>query len=119
VPKESSTTTTTGRWVSKPSSIRKGTIQLSARWKIRLPDDKRVLIYKGNIEAAKIMGKNGSPYDAEMVGVILTGEKVGEEKVVGRFRGDFLRMLDADEAKFITNDNDSGSSGSITLMPKE
>ena len=28
---------TTGRWLSKPSEIRRGTVQLSARWKARLP----------------------------------------------------------------------------------
>jgi len=103
-----------GRWVTKPSNIKKGSIQLSARWKVRLPEG--VFIYKGFIEASKIMGKDGSPYDADMVGVILTGEDVNKEKVVGKFRGDFVKMLDDTEADFVTP---GGGNGGIMLIPRE
>ena len=103
-----------GRWVTKPSNIKRGSIQLSARWKVRLPEG--IFIYKGYIQASKIMGKDGSPYDADMTGVILTGEDVNKEKVVGSFRGDFVKVLDDTEAEFVTT---GGGGGSITLVPKE
>lgn len=107
---------TSGRWVTKPSDIKRGSIQLSARWKVRLPEG--VFIYKGFIEASKIMGRDGSPYDADMVGVILTGEDVNREKLVGKFRGDFVKMLDDAEAEFVTRDG-GGGGGAIMLVPKE
>lgn len=103
-----------GRWVVVPSSIRKGSIQLSARWKVRLPEG--TFIYKGSIEASRIMGRNGSPMDADMTGVILTGEDVNRERVVGKFRGNFVRLLDESEAEFV---NGAGNGGAISLVPKE
>lgn len=71
------------------------------------------------------MGKDGSPYDAAMVGVILTGEDVNKEKVVGKFRGDFVKMLDDAEAEFLVPSTGGvggiggdGGNGAITLIPK-
>eukprot|EP00593_Proboscia_inermis_P005158 CAMPEP_0171307954 /NCGR_PEP_ID=MMETSP0816-20121228/18030_1 /TAXON_ID=420281 /ORGANISM="Proboscia inermis, Strain CCAP1064/1" /LENGTH=51 /DNA_ID=CAMNT_0011790493 /DNA_START=1 /DNA_END=153 /DNA_ORIENTATION=- len=49
-----------------------------------------------------------------MVGIILTGDEVNKEKMIGRFSADFVRELSADE-----QDEKIGISGGgpITLSP--
>ena len=114
------TFTSKGRWVTKPSRLARGSVQLSARWKVRLPDGGGTVIYKGFIDADKIIGRKGKSINAEMVGVILTGEEVNKEKVIGKFTADFVRQLSEEEeseiaASFATNINIDGP---ITLSPK-
>lgn len=83
-------TSKTGRWVTKPSDIRRGSIQITARWKLRLPEGQ--FIYKGYVVASdRTIGRNGA-IAAEMTGVILTGEDVNKEIEVGKFRADLLRQ---------------------------
>lgn len=99
-----------GRWVTKPSEIRRGAVQLSARWKVKLPAGQ--FIYKGFIQAdGSTLGMNGA-VSAEMTGQILTGEEVGKEKVVGRFRADLIRQFDSTDVKI------GQSNGPIMLTPR-
>jgi len=96
-----------GRWITKPSRLARGSIQLSPRWKVKLPKEMssttgttgetptaKTVIYKGFIDAEQMIGRAGKSVSAEMVGVVLTGEEVNKEKVVGRFTADFVRQLD-------------------------
>ncbi|VEU34143.1 unnamed protein product [Pseudo-nitzschia multistriata] len=118
-----------GRWVTKPSRLSRGSIQLSPRWKVRLPKESGggTVIYKGFIDAQKMIGRGGKSVSAEMTGVILTGEEVNKEKVIGRFTADFVRQLDDEEVdalkigggggKEITATG-SSNNGPITLSPK-
>jgi len=146
-PTNASSLSTNGRWVTKPSRISRGSIQLSARWKVKLPTtDAAVnndgagsgkgssqgggtIIYKGNIEASKMIGRNGKSVEAEITGLILTGAKVNEEKVIGKFTGDFIRKLPDEEVDAIKisggmiysnnaldNGNINNNEGPITLV---
>ena len=118
-----------GRWVTKPSRLARGSIQLSPRWKVKLPRDMsssitstsettttttttKTVIYKGFIDAEKMIGRSGKSVSAEMVGVILTGEEVNKEKVIGRFTADFVRQLDPEEIDAIKIGGGSSSSSS-------
>lgn len=112
------TFTTSGRWVTKPSRLARGSVQLSARWKVKLPDGGGIIIYKGFINADKIIGKSGKSVSAEMVGVILTGEEVNKETVIGKFTADLVRQLDKDEVDSIRVGETNPNSGPITLSPK-
>lgn len=88
-----STTTTMGRWLSKPSEIRKGKVQLSARWKIKLfstdEGPSNYYIFKGDIQASPpILSTGGSRgVDAQMAGTILMPDT---EVMVGKFRADLI-----------------------------
>jgi len=108
--------TTSGRWVTKPSRLARGSVQLSARWKVKLPEDGKIIIYKGFIDADKIVGRGGKSVSAEMSGVILTGEEVNKEIVIGKFRADLIRQLDMEEVDSIKVG--AVSSGPIMLSPK-
>eukprot|EP00553_Chaetoceros_curvisetus_P000243 CAMPEP_0204629652 /NCGR_PEP_ID=MMETSP0717-20131115/18614_1 /ASSEMBLY_ACC=CAM_ASM_000666 /TAXON_ID=230516 /ORGANISM="Chaetoceros curvisetus" /LENGTH=191 /DNA_ID=CAMNT_0051646639 /DNA_START=398 /DNA_END=970 /DNA_ORIENTATION=- len=100
-------TTSNGRWVTKPSRIAKGSIQLSARWKVKLPTSNdgggggSNIIYKGFIDAEPMIGKNGKSVSATMTGLLVTGDEVGKEKVIGKFTADFIRQLDVEEVDAI------------------
>jgi len=132
-----------GRWVSKPSRISRGSIQTSARWKVKIPKGGEgggttTVIYKGFIEADKMIGRSNKSISAEMVGVLLTGEEVNKEQKIGTFTADLVRQLSEDEVDVIkisggaiyiappttttTNTNDeasnTNSSPIITLTPK-
>jgi hypothetical protein len=101
--------TVTGRWLSKPSEIRKGTVQLSARWKIKLPaitdetisnDNTRIgtssstaLIFKGFIRAVPTLAVGGGTVSAEMKGTVLWAES---KKTVGKFQADLIATDDAE-----------------------
>jgi hypothetical protein len=107
-------TSSSGRWITKPSEIRRGAVQLSARWKVKLPAGR--FIYKGFIQAGSTIGKNGA-ISAEMTGVILTGEEVGKESVVGKFRADLVQQkMDSsvEEEKIGFSDG----YGSILMTPR-
>lgn len=101
--------------LSKPSEIRNGTVQLSARWKIKLPllpqqqqQDSRdgsdelstttsPFIFKGYIRAdppTTTLTMRRSPVSAEMKGSILT---VNTEQIVGKFEADLLATDIPDE----------------------
>lgn len=110
-------TTTKGRWVTKPSRLARGSVQLSARWKVRLPNGGGTVIYKGFIDADKIIGRTGKKINAEMVGVILTGEEVNKEKVIGKFTADFVRQLSEEEQSEIAA-SIAANDGPITMSPK-
>jgi hypothetical protein len=105
-------TLSSGRWITKPSEIRQGAVQLSARWKVKLPAGR--FIYKGFIQAGSTIGKNGA-ISATMTGVILTGEEVGKESVVGKFRADLVQqqMHSSFEEEKI-----GFSDGSIRMTPR-
>mmetsp|Transcript_33561 Transcript_33561/g.49131 ORF Transcript_33561/g.49131 Transcript_33561/m.49131 type:complete len:239 (+) Transcript_33561:156-872(+) len=96
----------TGRWVSKTTDR---VVQLSARWKVKLPAGR--FIYKGFISAGSTVGAGGA-VNAEMSGLILTGEEVGREKVVGKFTADLLKMFDSSDIKI------GESGGSIGFTAK-
>jgi hypothetical protein len=103
-----------GRWVTKPSRLARGSVQLSARWKVRCPEEGgKSVIYKGFIDADKIIGRNGKSVNAEMVGVILTGEEVNQEKVIGKFTADFVRQLSEEEEREIANNTAGGNTPTI------
>lgn len=105
-------TLSSGRWITKPSEIRRGAVQLSARWKVKLPAGR--FIYKGFIQAGSTIGKNGA-ISAEMTGVILTGEEVGKERVVGKFRADLVQQqMDSS----FEEENIGFSDGSIRMTPR-
>jgi len=118
--------TRSGRWVTKPSRLAKGSVQLSPRWKVKLPEDSGggTIIYKGFINAEKMIGRAGKSVSAEMVGVILTGEQVNHERVIGRFTADFVRQLTEEEVDAIkiggavVNKNSDTKNSPITLSPK-
>mmetsp|Transcript_12178 Transcript_12178/g.25928 ORF Transcript_12178/g.25928 Transcript_12178/m.25928 type:complete len:179 (+) Transcript_12178:56-592(+) len=98
----SRTPVSNGRWVTKPSRIAKGRIQLSPRWKVRLPNDGGgSIIYKGFIEAEPMIGRSGKSISATMTGFLVTGEEVGKEKVIGKFTADFVRQMDEEEVDAI------------------
>mmetsp|Transcript_7568 Transcript_7568/g.8262 ORF Transcript_7568/g.8262 Transcript_7568/m.8262 type:complete len:180 (+) Transcript_7568:3-542(+) len=100
--------TITGRWITKTTNR---VVQLSARWKLRLPSTGgQRYIYKGFIDAGFTIGTNGA-VSAEMAGDILTGEEVGKEKVVGTFRADLIKQFDSSDVKI------GESKGPISLMP--
>ena len=82
-----STQATTGRWISKPSEIRKGAVQLSARWKAKVPGESSAYIFKGFIRAATTYSAGGSNVDAQMMGTILAAET---EELVGKFHADLI-----------------------------
>jgi hypothetical protein len=84
---------TTGRWLSKPSEIRRGTVQLSARWKIKVTGDKSY-IFKGFIRAVPTLSTGGTTVEAEMVGTLLS---VDTEETVGKFRADLIASNIPDE----------------------
>lgn len=84
---------TTGRWLSKPSEIRKGAVQLSARWKIKVPGEGSY-IFKGFIRAAPTLSTGGSTVEAQMTGTILSAET---EEYVGKFRADLISIDVSDE----------------------
>lgn len=98
-----------GRWITKPSEIRRGAVQLSARWKVKLESGQ--FIYKGFIQALPTVGKNGA-IQAEMTGLILTGDEVGKEKLVGKFRADLVRQFEP------TEKIGGEGSGPISVIPK-
>lgn len=122
----SSKTTSNGRWVTKPSRIAKGSIQLSARWKVKLPNEGGgSIIYKGFIDAEPIIGRSGKSVSATMTGLLVTGEEVGKEKVVGKFTADFVRQMDEEEVDAIKisggeiyNADTNINKGPITFSPK-
>mmetsp|Transcript_26606 Transcript_26606/g.37475 ORF Transcript_26606/g.37475 Transcript_26606/m.37475 type:complete len:283 (+) Transcript_26606:243-1091(+) len=100
--------TITGRWITKTTNR---VVQLSARWKLRLPSTGgQRYIYKGFIDAGFTIGTNGA-VSAEMTGDILTGEEVGKEKVVGTFRADLIKQFDSSDVKI------GESNGAISLTP--
>ena len=99
------TTTMTGRWLTKPSEIRRGAVQLSATWKIGST------IYKGFIQAKKTYGRSGV-LEAEMVGTILDSN----EKVIGKFQADLIEIVEASNEQSIMMGGTS--SGPILLTPK-
>ena len=101
----------TGNWVSKPSEIRQGSVQLSARWKVKLPSG--TFIYKGFLQTSSTRGRGGL-VTSEMQGLILTGEELNNEVVVGRFRGDLVRMLPEPQAAY--GSEKRGSQPSVILM---
>ena len=106
-----------GRWVTKPSRLARGSVQLSARWKVRVPGGGKI-IYKGFIDAEKIIGKAGKPVSAQMTGDILTGEEVNKEKVIGKFTADFVRQLDDEEQDALKIGGGKPENGPILLVPK-
>lgn len=112
-----SPTSASGRWVTKPSRLARGSIQLSARWKVRVPGGGTV-IYKGFIDADRIIGRAGKSVAAEMAGVLLTGEEVNKEKVVGKFTADFVRQLDDREQDALKIGGAKADDGPILLVPK-
>eukprot|EP00536_Pseudo-nitzschia_multiseries_P003484 jgi/Psemu1/301987/fgenesh1_kg.54_\ len=72
-----------------------------------------------------MIGRAGKSVTAEMVGVMLTGEEVNKEKVIGKFTADFVRQLTDDEVDAIkigggaiSNYNVETKNGPITLLPK-
>lgn len=82
---------------------------------MKLPDG-NIIIYKGFIDADKIVGRSGKTVSAEMNGVILTGEEVNKEIVIGKFTADLVRQLDTEETDSISRVG--GTTGPITLSPK-
>ena len=101
------TMTTTGRWLSKPSEIRRGAVQLSARWKLKLPttedlsdngsSSSQYYIFKGFIRAAPTLATGGYTVEAQMTGTILSAETEG---TVGKFRADLIAVdIPDDELK--------------------
>ena len=111
------TKTAKGRWVSKPSRLARGSVQLSARWKVKCPEEGgKSIIYKGFIDADKIIGRNGKSVNAEMVGVILTGEDVNREKVIGKFTADFVRQLSEAEEREIANNLGGGAVPTMEIV---
>ena len=92
---------------------------------MKLPGEspRPTVIYKGYIEASKMIGRSGKGVEAEMSGVILTGTTVGEEKVIGKFTGDFIRQLPREELDAIKisggaiyNSDAYNQNGPITLV---
>lgn len=79
------------RWVGKTTRV----VQLTARWKVRLPQGK--FIYKGYIDGGRrrqIEGRGGSN-SAEMTGVILTGEDSSDNpRIVGKFTADLIQKFE-------------------------
>ena len=78
------------RWVSKTTRV----IQLTARWKVKLPEGK--FIYKGYIDGGRrrqIEGKSGQS-NLEMTGTILTGDDDSSNRVVGKFTADLIERLE-------------------------
>ena len=78
------------RWVSKTTRV----IQLTARWKVKLPEGK--FIYKGYIDGGRrrqIEGKSGQN-NLEMTGTILTGDDDSSNRVVGKFTADLTYRLE-------------------------
>ena len=95
-----------GRWITKPSAR---AVQLSPRWKVKLPAGQ--FIYRGFIKATKTIGRNGL-IEAEMMGDIITGDEIGKEKIVGKFRADLIRQFDSSNVKI------GQSNGPIVMTPK-
>mmetsp|Transcript_16416 Transcript_16416/g.24828 ORF Transcript_16416/g.24828 Transcript_16416/m.24828 type:complete len:233 (-) Transcript_16416:420-1118(-) len=89
---------TTGRWLSKPSEIRRGAVQLSARWKVKVPggtkDASSSYIFKGFIRAKPTLSAGGGTMEAEMTGTILSVEA---EVVVGKFRAELVDVNISDD----------------------
>ena len=79
------------RWVSKTTRV----IQLTARWKVKLPEGK--YIYKGYIDGGRrrqIEGKSGQN-NMEMTGTILTGDDDSTNlRVVGKFTADLIERME-------------------------
>lgn len=78
------------RWVSKTTRV----IQLTARWKVKLPEGK--FIYKGYIDGGRrrqIEGKSGQN-NLEMTGTILSGEDDSSNRVVGKFTADLIERME-------------------------
>jgi len=88
---------TTGRWLSKPSEIRRGSVQLSARWKVKVPgitDASSSYIFKGFIRAKPTLSAGGGTIEAEMTGTILSVET---EETVGKFRAELIAINISDD----------------------
>ena len=79
------------RWVSKTTRV----IQLTARWKVKLPEGK--YIYKGYIDGGRrrqIEGKS-EQNNMEMTGTILTGDDDSTNlRVVGKFTADLIERME-------------------------
>ncbi|CAB9498152.1 expressed unknown protein [Seminavis robusta] len=91
---DTTTTASTGRWLSKPSEIRKGAVQLSARWKVKLATAQTAVIFKGFIRADPTLSSGGGTVAAEMKGFILSVEP---EQTLGKFRADLVGINIADD----------------------
>lgn len=84
----SSSTYSIGRWISKPSEIRRGAVELSARWKVKIGNEK--VIYRGFIRTDFMISSNGK-INAEMTGTILSADDDKKTNVVlGKFRADLI-----------------------------
>ena len=79
--------TSSGPWLTKPSEIRKGAVQLSARWKVKTFPEGSKIIYKGFIRAGATYGAGGSTMEAEIQGTMLDST---DDSVIGTFQGDLI-----------------------------